>query len=499
MKLPSSLYNWTSVIGAVIAIIALFMIVFLITVSFFIEVTSSYLGIVIYIILPIFLILGLILIPIGMVRRRRRMRKQNQTGLSRWPQVNLNLKQHRNAFIIFVISSTAFLFLSAIGTYEAFHYSESVEFCGKVCHNVMQPEHVTYQTSAHARVACVDCHVGSGADWYVRSKLSGLYQVYSVLFKKYPQPIPTPIAHLRPAQETCEKCHWPEQFYAHKLRTERHYLADEQNTEWDIVLKMKIGSEYHALGQEEGIHWHINPNVKMEYIADPDDPQIIPWVRYTNLETGEVHTYQDEENTIDTDTIAVADFRHMDCIDCHNRPSHEYFSPPFFTDKSLTRGDIPRELPDIKYVAMGLHYAVYEDTDSALLTIEKDVKEYYEIMYPEIYEDQMPLIEKAIAGIQEDFTQNIFPEMKARWDEYPNNIGHINSEGCYRCHNDRHTSQTGRVISRDCNLCHDILAQGYPDQLSMGGVRDSLEFKHPIDIGGAWKEVHCVDCHNPLY
>ena len=345
----------------------------------------------------------------------------------------------------------------------------------------------------------MECHVGSGADWYVRSKLSGLYQVYSVLFKKYPQPIPTPIAHLRPAQETCEKCHWPEQFYAHKLRTEKHYLADEQNTEWDIILKMKLGSEHHALGQEEGIHWHINPNVKIEYVADPEDPQIIPWVRYTNLETGEVHTYQDDEHMVDTDTIAVDYFRNMDCIDCHNRPSHEYYSPPFFTDKSLTRGDIPRELPDIKYVAMGLHYAVYEDTDSALLTIEKDIKEYYEMMYPEIFEEQMPLIEKAIAGVQKDFTQNIFPEMKARWDEYPNNIGHINSAGCYRCHNDRHTSQTGRVISRDCNLCHDILAQGYPDELHMAGVRDSLEFIHPIDIGETWKEVHCVDCHDPLY
>jgi hypothetical protein len=499
MKLPSNLYNWTSVIGAVIAIISLFMIIFLMFVSLFVEVTSSYLGIVIYIILPIFLVLGLILIPLGMARKRRRMRRSDQTGLPRWPRVDLNLKQHRNAFMIFVISSTAFLFLSAIGTYEAFHYSESVEFCGKVCHGVMHPEYITYQQSAHARVACVDCHVGSGADWYVRSKLSGLYQVYSVLFKKYPKPIPTPIENLRPAQETCERCHWPEQFYAHKLRTERHYLADEYNSEWDIILKMKIGSEYHALGQEEGIHWHINPNVKIEYVADPEDPEIIPWVRYTNLESGAVHTYTDEENPIDPDAMALEEFRHMDCIDCHNRPSHEYYSPPFFTDNSLTRGDIPRALPDIKQVAMGLLYAGYNSTDSALLTIEKDIREYYEMMYPEIYQEQFHLIQQAIEGIQEDFTQNMFPEMKVQWDVYPNHIGHINSEGCYRCHNDRHRSATGRVISKDCNLCHDILAQGTPEQLNMTGVRDSLEFIHPIDIGDAWKEFHCVECHRYLY
>jgi nitrate/TMAO reductase-like tetraheme cytochrome c subunit len=499
MKLPKSVYNWTSVIGAVIAIVSLFMIVFLIVVSIFVHVTSSYLGIVIYIILPVFLILGLVLIPIGMLRKRKRMRQLDETAIPRWPRVDLNMKQHRNAFYIFVISSTAFLFLSAVGTYEAFHFTESVEFCGRICHDVMHPEYTTYQTSAHARVACVDCHVGSGADWYVRSKLSGLYQVYSVLFKKYPKPIPTPITNLRPAQETCERCHWPEQFYPYTLRTEKHYLADEQNTEWDIVLKMKIGSEYHALGQAEGIHWHINPHVRIEYLAAQEDRQVIPWVKYTNLETGEIRTYQDEENPIDTSMMEFENIRTMDCIDCHNRPSHEYFSPPFFTDNSLTVGDIPRELPDIKQVAMGLLYDVYADTDSALATIDTNVREYYELMYPGIYSDRMPLIEKAIAGIQQDFTQNIFPEMKARWDAYPNNIGHINSEGCFRCHNDRHRSRSGRVISKDCNLCHDILAQGNPDQPYMGGIRDSLEFRHPVDIDEAWKEYHCVECHSPLY
>jgi len=264
MKLPQSSYNWTSLIGAVIAIISLFMMGFLLAISLFINVGSSYLGLVIYIILPGFLLLGLILIPVGMVRRMKKLKREKVVEQSRWPQVNLNIKQHRNAFVIFVISTTVFLFLSAVGTYEAFHYTESVEFCGTLCHEVMDPEYVTYQGSSHARVACVDCHVGSGADWYVRSKLSGLYQVYSVLFKKYPQPIETPISNLRPARETCEECHWPEKFYASLLRTEKHYLADERNTEWDIALRMKIGAEYSALGLQEGIHWHINPDVKIE-------------------------------------------------------------------------------------------------------------------------------------------------------------------------------------------------------------------------------------------
>ncbi|HEC44205.1 MAG TPA: cytochrome C [Bacteroides sp.] len=499
MKLPRTLYNWTSLIGAVIAAISLFMIVFLLAVSFFIEVTSSYLGLVIYIILPIFLIMGLVIIPIGMIQRRKRLRRYEDPDKDRWPQINLNLRQHRNAFGIFAITTTAFLFLSAIGTYEAFHFTESVEFCGKLCHNVMHPEYITYQNSPHANVTCAECHVGHGADWYVKSKLSGLYQVYSVIFKKYPQPIPTPIHNLRPARETCERCHWPEQFYAQTLRTEKHYLADESNTEWDIVLKMKVGSEYHALGLEEGIHWHINPNVQIEYVPETEARMSIPWVRYTNLETGETETYTDDENMSDSLILSDDHIRRMDCIDCHNRPSHEYYSPPFFTDISLTKGEIPKELPDIKQVAMSVLYSDYPTTDTAMMIIESDIREYYEFMYPEIMENNPALVEKAIAGIQQDFRENMFPEMKARWDVYPNHVGHINSDGCFRCHDDRHRSASGRIISKDCNLCHTILAQGFPDQLEMVGIRDSLEFVHPIDIGDAWQEFHCSECHQYLY
>lgn len=486
-------------IGALLAVISFCMILFLLAISIFVEVTSSYLGLVIYIILPIFLILGLLLIPIGMARRRRRIRKLSVSEAKKWPTINLNLRQHRNAFTIFVISTSVFLLFSAIGTYEAFHFTESTEFCGELCHKVMEPEYTTYQNSAHANVPCVDCHVGAGADWYVRSKLSGLYQVYSVTFKKYPQPIPTPIHNLRPARETCERCHWPEHFYPNLLRTEKHYLADENNTEWDIILRMKIGAEYHALGQAEGSHWHINPRVEIQYIPDSEDRMSIPWVKYTNLETGESVVFTDQENEPDQEFLASAETRLMDCMDCHNRPSHEFYAPPFFTDNSIAAGDIPKELTDIKQVAMGLLYNNFPTTDTAMMVIERDVKEYYELMYPELYENKSSLIEKAIAGIQEDYRQNIFPGMNARWDVYPNHLGHINSEGCHRCHDDRHKSPSGEVISRDCQLCHDIVGQGSPGDMKLATVNGSLDFVHPVDIGDAWKEYHCVECHRYLY
>ena len=439
------------------------------------------------------------MIPAGMISRHRKIKKEEEVKKPRWPEINLNLKQHRNAFGIFIVTTVIFLFLTSIGSYEAFHYTESVDFCGKICHNVMHPEYTTYQNSPHARVACVDCHVGSGADWYVRSKLSGLYQVYSVIFKKYPKPIPTPITDLRPARETCERCHWPEKFYAHLLRTEKHYLADENNTEWDIYLNMKIGARYSALGLEEGIHWHINPDVRIEYIAESADRLFIPWVRYTNVRTGDVITYLDEENMPDSSLLLDENIRLMDCMDCHNRPSHEFYSPPFFVDNALTAGRIPDELPDIKHVSMEVLNILYPDTDTAMIGIASSIDEYYRILHPEVYAQHYDLIEKAITGVQEEFKKNMFPEMKARWDAYPNHLGHIKSTGCYRCHDNKHKTDEGKIISKNCTLCHTIIAQGNPDQLVNVSVNDTLEFIHPIDIGDAWKEFNCAECHFYLY
>ncbi|PJA96644.1 MAG: cytochrome C, partial [Ignavibacteriales bacterium CG_4_9_14_3_um_filter_34_10] len=230
LKLPSSVYNWISLWGAVLAVITLFMIIFLFIVSLFHAGGQTYLGLVIYLVLPGFLIFGLLLIPLGMwIKSKRDLR----LGIKekKLPFVDLNIKSHRNAFMIFTIGTVFFLLISAIGSYEAFNFTESVQFCGTLCHKVMNPEYTAYRNSPHARVRCVDCHVGEGADWYVRSKLSGMYQVYAVIANVYPKPIETPIHNLRPARETCEQCHWPEKFYARKLKVQRHYLTDEKNSE----------------------------------------------------------------------------------------------------------------------------------------------------------------------------------------------------------------------------------------------------------------------------
>jgi formate-dependent nitrite reductase cytochrome c552 subunit len=494
VKLPHSTQNWTTLIGATIASISLALIVFLFLISFFVRGGGAYLGLITYILLPAVMVMGLLLIPIGMwFKVRHDRRGAVREGLD-WPMVDLNNVRHRNAFFIFSTGTVALVFMSAFGSYEAYHFTESVRFCGTVCHSVMHPEYTAYQGSPHARVACVGCHVGPGADWYVRSKISGLYQVYAVTVNNYPRPIPTPIENLRPARETCEECHWPQKFYSQSVRYETHYLPDKDNTEWDIELIMKIGAQRSALGLSEGIHWHINRDVRIEYIAD-EARQKIFWVRYTNAQTGAVRIFQDKASPLSEDQVRNADIRTMDCMDCHNRPSHDYRAPTIFLNDAMTSGAIPRELPDIKSVAVELCAKEYPSDEAAFQAIDSGVQEHYRTKYPDLYAAKKPLIDHAAAGVEQAFAKNIFPVMKVRWNAYPNDIGHLEFNGCFRCHNGTHSSQDGQVISRDCNLCHFIVAQGTPGKMEAASVEQQLEFRHPEDIGDMWKEMLCTECH----
>ncbi len=500
MQLPSSIKNWISITGTVIAIFNLASILSLVILNSFFGFGGSYIGLFMYIVLPCFMIIGLILIPLGMRLNRRKVKEAEAKGKKlSWPVIDFNNIATRNAGIIFITGTVFLLVISSIGSYEAFHYTESVEFCGKLCHEVMKPEYTTYHGSSHERVACVECHVGSGASWYVKSKLSGLYQVYSVLAKKYPKPIPTPIANLRPARETCEECHWPDKFYDRKLRIEHSFLADEENTEQIIHLQIKTSSQKTHNGIEKGIHQHIDPNVRIEYKTPTANRQVIPWVKYTNTKTGESRIYTDNENMFSQEQLDSLETRVMDCLDCHNRPSHNYLPPQNFIDKSISSGKISKTLPAIKLAAMMVLQQEYPDTDSAFFAIQSQVADFYKSGYTDINSTRKQDIQLAIQEIQNGYSQNVFPFMKVDWKAYPNNIGHMESDGCFRCHNDKHITELGKTISKDCNLCHNILAQGTPDNMVYADSLKPLEFKHPSDIDGAWKTEYCSMCHSALY
>lgn len=475
------------------------MIIFLFLISLFFGDKDNYSGLFTFIILPAIMFMGIGIMIIGIIVNIRKSKRQEVVEEFKFPIIDFNNSRQR--FLIFMVSIglIVFVVLSAMGSYQAFHYTESNEFCGTMCHSVMEPEYEAYHMSAHARVACVECHVGSGAGWYIRSKMSGLYQVYSVIVDAYDRPIPTPLHNLRPAQETCENCHWPDKFYDRKYVFHKRYLTDEENTEWDIGLMMKTGPEYRALGLAEGIHWHINADVKIEYASRTPQRDDIVWVRYSNAKTNETTVFLDENNPIDEAELATLEIRTMDCLDCHNRPSHDYKTPTMFFDAAMTAGKISRNLPDIKMAAMGIFSNEFPTRDSALNFIEAELYAYYDMMFPEVLEDQKHELDMAIAALQEGYSKNIFPRMKVSWKAYPNFMGHLTNDGCYRCHNDSFKNKYNNAISRDCNLCHLIKEQGQPGAMNHASGRGYLEFEHPINIGDDWKTTHCAECHSNLY
>ena len=322
-KPPSLLANWISIFGTLVSASSLFAVLILIIFDYFAGFGSPYLGILTYIVAPAFLIAGLLLILIGVLRERSKRRKVSPEKIPEHLRIDLNVAHDRHVFVAVMMISFTFLLLTAFGTYQTYHFTESVQFCGLTCHGVMRPEHTAYQNSPHARVSCAQCHIGSGAGWYVRSKLSGAYQVYATLVNKYPRPIPVPVKSLRPAQDTCEQCHWPKKFFGAAERINRHYLSDEHNTRWTVWLLMKIGGGNTAQGPAGGIHWHMNIANKVEYIATDPQRLVIPWVRMID-QNGKVTVYQSADNPLSPEKVTAAAMRVMDCMDCHNRPAHVY-------------------------------------------------------------------------------------------------------------------------------------------------------------------------------
>jgi NapC/NirT cytochrome c family, N-terminal region len=498
-KFPWLAYNWMSLSGAIIGLVAGFIIVFLLVVNAITPIRNPYVGIVLYMVLPIALIGGLCVIPIGMYIQWRGEQREGNITYLKWPSIDLNNKRHRNAAMAFIFGTIAFILISAVGMYQAYHYTDSVKFCGLTCHKVMAPEYTTYQDSPHARVACVACHIGPGVGWYAKSKLSGLYQVYAVLADVYPRPIPEPINNLRPARETCEQCHWPRQFFGAQQRRFNHYLYDKANTYWPINMLVRIGGGNPLVSGTRGIHWHMNPWIQIEYIARDKKRQDIPWVRLTNKETGEITVFQDVSAPLQKKSLAGTRPRIMDCIDCHNHPSHDFHSPDYAIDLSIFSGRIDRSLPGIKGVTVGALDKRYKSTKEACSGIAGTVTDFYLKNYPELYSRKKREIDQAIEATQHVFSGNIFPSMNVRWSEYPNNIGHFIYRGCMRCHDGRHKSSDGlTVIPNDCRTCHIILSQGArgSGETEKLDLQTGLEFRHPVYIGDAWKGGACYECHS---
>jgi nitrate/TMAO reductase-like tetraheme cytochrome c subunit len=474
---PSLLRNWLSLTGLVIVIGSLFSFFLLFLLDAMATFSNPYVGILTYIVAPGFTMMGLVLTIIGALRERRQL--HGARGLLPMVVIDLTRPRDRRVLGFFIGGSLIFLLLSAMGSYHTYHFTESVQFCGQTCHTVMQPELVTYQHGPHARVSCTECHIGPGATWFVKAKISGTYQLYATAFDKYPRPIPTPIKNLRPAQETCEQCHWPKKFVGNLERTYNYFLGDETNTPFTLSLLMKVGGADPTHGPEGGIHWHMNVKNKVEYVATDVARQKIPWVRIVDPQ-GVVTEFRTRGFTNDPASFTI---RAMDCMDCHNRPAHKYQTPNDAVNLAISLGHIDRTLPWIKTNAVYALTRDFKTETEALQGIATHLAERY---------PNEPRIRPVIDVVQQLYRDNFFPEMKASWKIYPDNIGHKNWPGCFRCHDGKHQTEDGKrtIKANDCNSCHTILAQGNgPEllQLAPGGQT----FKHP---GGDY-DLTCYDCH----
>jgi hypothetical protein len=489
---PQSFYNLTTLIGAFVAAVSFGLILFLMVLELLTPDPKPYMGIIAFVILPVFLIIGLVLIGAGIWREHQRERQGKPHGLH-LPVIDLNNAQHRTAFVFGSVGGILLLMFSAFGSFKAYEYTDSDEFCGQICHSVMEPEFSAYQYSPHARVGCVKCHIGPGAGWFVRSKLSGAYQVYAVLANVYPRPIPTPIENLRPAQETCEQCHWPKHFFSEKQRVNTYFLSDEHNTRWTLHLLMKIGGGNIEAGPTSGIHWHMNIANEVMYAALDSQRLVIPWIRARHPD-GTVRVYRSTEVEISEDSLKNVFTRRMDCIDCHNRPTHIYHPPARSVNHVMSLGWIDPELPSVKSIAVQALEYPYTSKQSGLDSIKSVIEEFYAMNYPDVARTKRTAIERTVREVQKIYSRNYFPEMRVSWKQFPDHIGHLYYPGCFRCHDGKHVSDDGRVLSKDCNVCHTILAQQFEKdklRLSLGGV----DYKHPVDVGDAWMEMNCSDCH----
>ena len=447
--------NSITIGGAFLATVSvLLFLTFLATEFFGLAVHANpYLGIIFFIIMPSLFVVGLVAIPAGAWFERSRRLRGRAPSLATWPRLDLNDPVLRGVFVVVAVLTPVNILIVSTAAYKGVESMDSVGFCGQVCHEAMEPEFVAYQNGPHSRVRCVACHIGPGAGWFVKSKLSGARQVYAVLVNSHSRPIESPVHDLRPARETCEQCHWPTQFHGDKLETRHEFAEDETNTESVTTLRLSIGG-VDAGGKPRGIHWHVAEQNAVEYIALDLARQKIGYVKWTAAD-GKTHEYFAEGVT--EAQLATGERRRMDCVDCHNRPSHIFArSAERAINDAMAAGAVAKDLPFIRREAGVVLKAEYPDRATADAQIAGKLAAFYRDGYPALWASRQADITQTIEALQGLHRRNVFPAMKLTWGYHPDNRGHTEFPGCFRCHDDEHKTRDGLAIRQDCELCHMI-------------------------------------------
>ena len=416
---------------------------------------SPYIGIFAFLVLPGVFVLGLLLIPLGsfLARRRERLVAEQGGVVPPLPVVDLNDKSTRARVIAFAVLTGVNILILGLAGYKGLQVMDSPAFCG-ACHKVMDPEFTAYQRSPHARVACVECHIGEGASWFVKSKLSGAWQLISVTFNLYQRPIPTPIHNLRPARETCEECHWPYKFSGDRLHVRTVYGEDEKNTAKKTVILLHVGGGETASGPVRGIHAHVAPGVTVRYLSNPTRTSIS--TVEASFPGGRTEIYRTKDTPAALPQAEA--WRQMDCVDCHNRPTHLFRQPGLEVDQEMASGHIDASLPFVKREALKALQGSYPSHEAARQAIEAQIADFYRKLDPAAFPGREAKVKAAAAAVGNIYCWNVWPSMKIAWGTYPTYLGHDQAPGCFRCHDGEHKNAAGKEISQDCSLCHSLLA-----------------------------------------
>jgi len=413
---------------------------------------NPYVGLFAFIALPALFVAGLLLIPVGAWLARRRVRR-GLAALPLWPRIDLNETRARRVALLLLLLTVVNIVIVMTAGYEAVHYMDSPRFCGAVCHTPMEPQFVQWQRGPHARIACVGCHIGNERGSFVKAKLAGTRRLVHMISGTYPRPIAAAHGTIPAAAFTCEQCHSPASFSGDRLRVIRTYGDDEANSESETTLRVHIGMGPAPSKDEGNVHWHASPGRVIEYAASDAQESTIPWVRVTERD-GRTQTFVAEGTNAQTPPAAT---RRMDCLGCHNLPAHPFAaSVERAVDAAIADGRLDRSLPYIRRETVRVLSASHTAVGNGGDDIEQSLRGFYRGNYPALVASRGDAIERTAQSARALRREHVFPAMQVTWGTYVSHIGHTDTPGCFRCHDDAHKAADGGVIRQDCTLCHAI-------------------------------------------
>jgi hypothetical protein len=457
--------HWLSLLGGALLATAAISWLFVLPQQVRGHVDNPYIGIIVFLVLPLIFFAGLILVPIGIYLSKRQIRE----GLA---EASFDRKAAlRRIAWFFGVTGVLNILMGTQITYRAVKHMETPQFCGGSCH-VMNPELAAYRNSPHSRVECVECHVAPGAAGWISSKTNGIRQLVETTFNTYRRPIPSALESNRlvPSRKTCENCHWPQKLGGVRLRVFSKFGDDEANTRTETVLMMMVGGDRLA-----GIHGaHFGPGVQIRFAASDPARQTIPWVEYRNTATGQSRTFVSSDAS--EDSVKGLPKYDMECVDCHNRPTHTFDLAERAMDKALALGDIPVTLPFIKKKGVELLKTDYRSSKEAADKLPEALVSFYQTSFPDLYRQRAQDIRQTGQAVLAIYNRNVFPDLKVTWGTYPNNLGHTDFPGCFRCHDASHTTADGSTITQDCTACHETLAveEASPEILKTLGLAERI-------------------------